>query len=270
MSTYENNYENLLAKFSDFILKDSVNNIYMCIDDKGCQDLLEKYPLKSNKNVVLYGFSSQSDAQIINYHIGNDGLTNFQICYKNIKYDFAMMLPGKYNVQNATACIINCFDFGFTYADIKEALFRVKGVARRFDVYNKKILGYLITVVDDYGHHPTEVTNCLEAIRERYPDKKIIHVFQPHRYTRNRDLLDDWFHALSISDRLILLPTYSAGESVIKGAESQDIAAGLANCTFADSFDHAIYFIEKYLDKDSIILIQGAGDVTNLVEMVGE
>lgn len=268
MATYKNSYQNLLENFANFISKESVKSIYLCADDQGCRDLLAKYTL-TDKNITSYGFSNDADVQIYDYHIA-DEITHFKIRYKGDDLSFKLQLPGRYNVQNATACIIACLDLGFKYEDISNALIKVAGVARRFDIYTKIISGYQVTVIDDYGHHPVEVANSLSAVRDRYPNKKIIHVFQPHRYTRNRDLIKDWPKALALADQLILLPTYSAGEQVIKGAESQDIAKELSQYLLADSFDHAIYFLEELANDDTVVLVQGAGDVTNLVEMLGE
>ena len=268
MATYKNSYQNLLENFANFINKESVKSIYICADDQGCRDLLAKYTL-TDKNITSYGFSGDADVQIYDYHIA-DEITHFKIIYKGDELSFKLQLPGRYNVQNATACIIACLDLGFKYEDINNALITVAGVARRFDIYTKIISGYQVAVIDDYGHHPVEVANSISAVRDRYPNKKIIHVFQPHRYTRNRDLIKDWPKALALADQLILLPTYSAGEQVIKGAESQDIAKELSQYLLSDSFDHAIYFLEELANDDTVILVQGAGDVTNLVEMLGE
>ncbi|OEZ33418.1 UDP-N-acetylmuramate--L-alanine ligase [Francisella endosymbiont of Amblyomma maculatum] len=268
MVTYNNSYQNLLENFANFVSKETVKSIYLCCDDKGCRDLLAKYTFL-DKSITCYGFSANTDVQIYDYHIV-DEVTCFKISYKGNNLSFKLQLPGRYNVQNATACIIACLDLGFKYEDISKALVTVAGVTRRFDIYTKVISGHQVTVIDDYGHHPVEVANSLSAVRDKYPNKKIIHVFQPHRYTRNRDLIKDWPKSLSLADQLILLPTYSAGEQVIKGAQSQDIVKGLSRCLLADSFDHTIYFLEELVDDDTVILIQGAGDVTNLVEMLGE
>ncbi|WP_150465359.1 UDP-N-acetylmuramate--L-alanine ligase [Francisella sp. SYW-2] len=269
MSTYKNSYDNLLENFANFLMKESIENIYLCVDDYGCNDLLERYRSQVIGNIVSYGFATNASAQIYDYRV-NGSLTSFSIEYKSSKYDFKLELPGKYNVQNAAACVITCLDLGFRYEDIYKALITVKGVVRRFDIYAKRILGHEIPVVDDYGHHPVEVVSSIGAVRDRYPDKKIIHVFQPHRYTRNRDLLTDWSKALSLADQLIILPTYSAGEQVIQGAESQDLIRNIPKALMADSFDHVLSLLEKLVDDNTVVLIQGAGDITNLVGMIGE
>ncbi|WP_150467252.1 UDP-N-acetylmuramate--L-alanine ligase [Francisella sp. SYW-9] len=268
MTTYQNSYENLLDNFLQFISKETIQDIYLCADDRGCNDLLEKGALL-DKNIVLYGFSEEADILIKDYYV-TDKYTYFKISYKGIDLDFSIQLPGRYNVQNATACILCCLGFGFKYEDIKQALLNVEGVARRFDLYTKNISGHKVRVIDDYGHHPVEVTNCLSAVRDRFPNKKVIHVFQPHRYTRNRDLFKDWQQALCLSDQLILLPTYTAGEEVILGAESKDIAKKLTNCTLVDDFNSVVSILKLIVNEDTVILVQGAGDVTNLVEMLGE
>ncbi|MED7787923.1 UDP-N-acetylmuramate--L-alanine ligase [Francisella sp. 19X1-34] len=268
MTTYQNSYENLVDNFLQFVSKQAIKDIYLCADDKGCNDLLEKTTLL-DKNIVSYGFSKEADALIEDYFV-ESGYTHFKVCYKGECLDFLIQLPGKYNVQNATACIICCLDLGFEYQDIKQALLRVKGVARRFDLYTRNISGHKIQVIDDYGHHPVEVTNCLAAVRDRFPNKKVIHVFQPHRYTRNRDLFKDWQRALCLADQLILLPTYAASEKVILGAESKDIAKKLTNCVLVDDFESAVHTLKQAVDENTVILVQGAGDVTNLVGILDE
>jgi len=268
MGTYKNSYDNLLENFYSFLSKPSVKNTYICIDDKGCQDLLSNYNL-SNKNVVTYGFSNDANVRVVSYNPAQD-VTNFNIIYQDKEMTFTTGLPGKYNVLNITACISVCLDLGFGYESINIALSDVAGVARRFDIYKKTILNHTVEVIDDYGHHPVEVTNCLSAVKDKYPNKKIIHIFQPHRYSRNRDLLNDWAKALAIGDKLILLPTYSAGEDIIDGATSEVIAESLTNCTLVASFDEAIYQLEQCVTDDTVVLIQGAGDITNIVEMLND
>ena len=268
MDTYKNSYDNLIANFNSFLSKASIEDVYICIDDKGCQDLLSNHNL-SNKNIVTYGFSEDANVRIIDYN-ATQNQTNFTIIYAGQKLAFVTSLPGRYNIQNITACIAICLDLGFSYESIGEALCSVEGVVRRFDVYTKTIVNHKVQVVDDYGHHPVEVTNCLSAVRDKYPDKKIIHIFQPHRYSRNRDLFDDWTKALAIADKLILLPTYSAGEEIIDSATSTAIAKTLTGCTLVESFDEAIHQLEQNISDDTVVLIQGAGDITNIVEMLND
>ena len=268
MGTYKNCYDNLIENFYNFLNKQSIQSIYICSDDKGCQDLLLKSG-PTNKYTVSYGFNDTADIRITHYEV-DQNMTHFSICYKGNRLSFETSLPGKYNVLNITACIVVCLDLGFGYESIKTALCDVEGVARRFDIYTKTIVNHKVQVIDDYGHHPVEVTNGLSAVRDKYPNKKIIHIFQPHRYSRNRDLLDDWTKALAIADKLILLPTYSAGEEIIKKATSLAISKTLSNCILVESFDEAVYQLEQFISGDSVVLIQGAGDVTNIVEMLSD
>ena len=268
MDTYKNCYDNLIENFYDFLNKISVKKAYVCIDDQGCQDLLSRNNL-NYKKIVTYGFNENAGVRVISYVVTQEH-TNFTIMYAGQKLDFITSLPGKYNVLNITACIAVCLDLGFSYKFIKETLYDVKGVVRRFDIYIKTIVGYKVQVIDDYGHHPVEVTNCLSAVKDKYPNKKIIHIFQPHRYSRNRDLFDDWIKVLTIADKLILLPTYSAGEEIIESSTSTTIAKTLTNCVLVESFNEAIYQLEQNIDDDSVVLIQGAGDVTNIVEMLSD
>lgn len=268
MDTYKDCYDNLIENFFSFLSKPSVKKAYICIDDDGCQDLLLRNDL-SSKIVVTYGFDVDADVRVTNYNV-NEQQTDFSIVYNNEELAFTTKLPGKYNVLNITACIANCVDLGFSYQAIKDVLCDVDGVARRFDIYTKTLLNHKVHVIDDYGHHPVEVINCLSAVKDKYPNKKIVHVFQPHRYSRNRDLFPDWVQALAIADKLILLPTYSAGEEIIEGATSQAIARNLTNCSLVESFDEAIYQLEQNIDEETVVLIQGAGDVTNIIEMLND
>ena len=262
MSTYKNSYNVLLENFYAFLSKECVETIIICIDDKGCRDLLSKYDL-SNKNVISYGFSIEADVQVSNYEV-RDSQSTFDINSKS----FSTKLPGKYNVLNAVASIISCKELGFDAMSIANELTNVAGVSRRFDIHNITINNVNVDVVDDYGHHPVEVSSCLQAVRDRYPGKEIIHVFQPHRYSRNRDLFADWKKALQNSDKLLLLPTYSAGEDEIVGFTSEDMAKGLTNCELIANLESAKQKLKNIINQKSVVLVQGAGDVTNLIELL--
>lgn len=268
METYKNNYDHLLENFYNFITKKAVKDIYLCVDDKGCENIINKYSF-DDKNIITYGFSDKADLQIFDYKVLN-AKSYFSIRYKSKILEFSTLLPGRYNVLNVAVCIACCLDFGFSYQDIKEALETVAGVNRRFDTYKKTISGVKTIVIDDYGHHPVEVTNSISAVRDLYPNKKIIHVFQPHRYSRNKDLFEDWQQALQIADQLILLPTYSAGENIVAGATSVDMAKNISTAKVVDDFNEAISLLEQIIDDDSVVLVQGAGDITNLVGMLSD
>lgn len=266
MGTYKDCYDNLVDNFYNFLNKLSVIKAYICVDDEGCQDLLSRNDL-SNKNITTYGFDKDADVRIVDYK-ATEKQTDFTVVYAGQKLAFTTSLPGRYNALNIAVGIAVCLDAGFSYESIRDVLRDVEGVARRFDIYTKTIIGHKVQVIDDYGHHPVEVLNCLSAVKDKYPNKKVIHIFQPHRYSRNRDLFDDWKVALAIADKLILLPTYSAGEEIIEGATSRAMAETLSNCTLVQSFDEAIYQLEQSVNDGTVVLIQGAGDVTSIVEML--
>ena len=267
MATYGNNYKNLLNSFYKFINQDSITQAtFLCIDDKGCNDLLKNYDL-TNKNIITYGFSQKSDVQILKYSVKNN-YSYFEIKFSNgLKKSFSSKFVGKHNALNICACIAYCYYLGFELDNIKNVLKNIDGVCRRFDEHNININSKNITFIDDYGHHPVEVKCTLEAIFDKYPNKEIIHIFQPHRYSRNKDFFQEWLEILSLSNKLILLPTFSAGEKKIEGFTSLDIANKL-NCDFVENFEIAINKIKQSLNDNSIVLIQGAGDVTNLIQMI--
>lgn len=267
MSTYQNSYDTLLDNFYNFASKESIESLYICIDDSGCKDLLSKYSL--DKNIITYGFAKDSDAVIDDYRIEGSS-AHFSISCRGNNIGLSTLLPGNHNVLNAAVCVVKCLDLGFKISDIQQSLATVEGVKRRFDIYKKTINGINTTVVDDYGHHPAEVECCLSAMKDRFPGKDIIHIFQPHRYSRNRDLFDDWIRVLNNVDKLILMPTYAASEEHDESASSKELAKHLPKCTVVTSFDEAIIEIEKIIDSNSVVLTQGAGDITNLVGMLDD
>ena len=148
----------------------------------------------------------------------------------------------------------------------------MEGVQRRLEIKGE-VKG--ITVVDDYGHHPTEIKTTLAAARECWPDRRIVVVFQPHRYTRTRALFDDFTRAFNQSDVLLVLPIYSAGEPQIEGVDSQGLFEGIRahghrEVLFSDGFNAAAAHLKNLLVAGDILLTQGAGDVWKLGETVLE
>ncbi|APC97117.1 UDP-N-acetylmuramate--L-alanine ligase [Francisella frigiditurris] len=268
MATYNNSYENLLENFYEFLNKSSIETIFLCIDDKGCQDLLSKYSQLHSKKVITYGFSKEADINILAYEI-KDNFNCFKVKFPSgEKLNFKTILPGKYNALNCSVAIACCKELGFDLKSLQTLLPEVQGVGRRFDIYKININEINIDAIDDYGHHPVEVSSCLQAVKDKYPNKKIIHIFQPHRYSRNKDLFDSWKAVLSTADNLFLLPTYAAGEEEILGATSKDLAEGLSNCLLVNDFEHVKEELKNIVDENSVILIQGAGDVTNLIDLL--
>jgi UDP-N-acetylmuramate--alanine ligase len=177
-------------------------------------------------------------------------------------------LPGLHNVYNATASIAVGLELNVPLAAIKTALRSLEGVQRRLEI--KGEIGD-ITVVDDYGHHPTEIKTTLDALEKCWPARRKVVVFQPHRYTRTQALFDDFTRAFYQSDALLVLPIYAASEKVIEGVNGQRLCEGIqahghkeVHC--AKGMKSAIAYLKKNLKPGDVLLTLGAGDVWKVGE----
>jgi UDP-N-acetylmuramate--alanine ligase len=179
-------------------------------------------------------------------------------------------LAGDHNVLNALAAIAVATEEGVSDAAILAGLKAFSGVGRRFDVADGiRFAGKQITVVDDYGHHPTEVAMVIEAARKVWPDRRLVMTYQPHRYTRTHDLYDDFTKVLSTVDKLVLLEVYAAGEDPIAGADSHALCQGIRergslNPIYAANPAEAFDLLPNILENGDVLLVQGAGNVNQL------
>ena len=185
------NKETLQSSFYDFT--ELLENKKKLIVEEGLENLFE--------NNLSYGFNIESNLQILNIKI-IDSCYQFDIKYRNkIHKNFIFKMPGKYNLLNAAGAILSCLENEINIEDIRLALQSYKGVKRRFDIH---IESSKFVYIDDYAHHPSEITALLDAVKEFYPNKKLIGVFQPHLYSRTRDFLKDFSLSLSYLDELFL------------------------------------------------------------------
>ena len=236
----------------------------LCLDDEPIQDIIPKI----KKRFTTYGVSSQADVQAKN--IESKGLTS-RFAVKHLGEnlgEISLNLPGIHNVYNAMASIAVGLELGIDFEVIKSALQTVQGVQRRLEIKGSV---RDITVVDDYGHHPTEIKFTLQAARESWPDRRIVVVFQPHRYSRTEALFDDFTRSFYQSDVLVVLPIYAASEKAIKGVDSQLLfeeirAHGHKDVVFVPSFTAAVAHLKQTLTAGDILLTLGAGDVYKLGE----
>jgi len=236
----------------------------LCLDDEPIQDIIPKI----KKRFTTYGVSSQADIQANN--IESKGLTS-RFAVKHLGEhlgEISLNLPGIHNVYNAMASIAVGLELSIDFEVIKSALETVQGVQRRLEI---KGIARDITVVDDYGHHPTEIKFTLQAAKESWPDRRIVVVFQPHRYSRTQALFDDFTRSFYQSDMLVVLPIYAASEKAIKGVDSQLLfeeirAHGHKNVVFMPSFTAAVSHLKQTLTPGDILLTLGAGDVYKLGE----
>jgi UDP-N-acetylmuramate--alanine ligase len=189
--------------------------------------------------------------------------------------DITLNLPGRHNVQNALAAIAVATELGVLDAAIRKALAEFRGVGRRFQRYGEIRLGPSahpagnFTLVDDYGHHPVEMQATLDAARGAFPGRRIVLAFQPHRYTRTRDLFEDFVKVLSGVDALLLAEVYPAGEAPIVAADGRSLArairvAGKAEPVFVESITDMPGAIRKIVRAGDVVVTMGAGSIGNV------
>ena len=231
----------------------------LCLDNEFVQDIIPKI----KKRYTTYGMSPQADFHAKNISI--EGLKSRYKVYRHGKAlgEIALNLPGIHNVYNSMAGVAVGMELGIPFDIIKNALETLQGVQRRLEIKGE---AKGITVVDDYGHHPTEIKTTLQAAKEIWPDRRIVVVFQPHRYTRTKALFDDFTRAFYQSDHLVILPIYPAGEKKIEGVDSVSLCEGIAShghkeVAYIEGHESAVTYLNHALRKNDILLTQGAGDV---------
>jgi UDP-N-acetylmuramate--alanine ligase len=231
----------------------------LCLDNEAVQDLLPQV----KKRTATYGMSPQADFQIgeVSFH-GRQ--SRFRVRHRGAALgDFRLNLPGIHNVYNAAASIAVGVELDIPVERIQAALEGISGVQRRLEVKGE---ARGVTVVDDYGHHPTEIKVTLQAAKSCWPERRMVVVFQPHRYTRTRALFDEFTRAFYQSDLLYVLPVYSAGEDEIAGVSGEALCAGIKahghrQAFYAASAAAAAAALKKTLRPGDLLLTLGAGDV---------
>ncbi len=262
------NYTNLENSFIKFINKTPpIGKCIICIDDKNIKKLKKKI---KTKNILTYGFNSNSDYQIIKpkYNINN---CKFDLIVKNflgkkmIIKNIILNLIGKHNILNSVAAISVCLNLGIKIKIIKEALLKFTGVQRRMTkIFEKNNNEFY----DDYAHHPTEIYSVLEGIKKVANKKKITSVFQPHRFSRVNLLKKEFSKSFKFSDRVVLCPIYAAGEKVSKNFDLIKFGKMIslnsnANVVIVKDEVNFKNFLRKNLVTNEIIIGMGAGTISN-------
>ena len=237
----------------------------LCLDNEPIQDLIPRM----KKRYTTYGMTSQADFQIRDVECGQQR-SRFDIYHRGNKMGMINLnLPGIHNVYNATASIAVGVELNIAFDQIKKALETVEGVQRRLEIKGES---NGVTVIDDYGHHPTEIKVTLETIEENWQNRRKVVVFQPHRYSRTRALFDEFSRAFYQSDVLVVLPIYAASEKKIEGVTSQKLceeikAHGHKEVIYADGFKAALSLLKQTLQPGDVLLTLGAGDVWKVGDM---
>ncbi|SDY20150.1 UDP-N-acetylmuramate--L-alanine ligase [Nitrosomonas sp. Nm33] len=268
MATYGHDFTKLKQTFVEFIEHLPFYGMaVLCIDDKNVRDITSA----TTKPVTTYGLSES--AHISASDIRHDS-GRMHFCARigvngaSRKINIMLNLPGIHNVQNALAAIAVCNELSVSDAAIVRALATFGGVERRFQRYGEiKLAGQSsFTLIDDYGHHPVEIAATMAAARGAFPGRRLVLVFQPHRYTRTRDVFEDFVRVLSSADLLLLTEVYAAGEDPIIAADSKSLARairvlGKLEPIYTENVDELPAMIHGVVSDGDVVLIMGAGSI---------
>lgn len=266
MSTYEGDFNRLKATFIEFLHRLPFYGLaVLCIDDPIVREVLPEI----SRPVITYGLTPDADFKTLEYkQVGMQTQFIVERPKGLSPLSVTLNLPGRHNVLNALAAIAVASELKVQDNAITNALLHFAGIGRRFQIYGDFVLpnGGRVTLVDDYGHHPREIAATLQAARDSWPDRRLVMVYQPHRYTRTRDLFNDFCNVLSLPDKLMLLDVYSAGETYIQGADGAALVGeikkiGKIDPIFVDSHEHLPQLIARELKDGDVLLMQGAGNI---------
>lgn len=234
----------------------------LCLDDANLQSLLPRI----EKRTITYGLKSQADYTARNISV--EGLQTYFTVYHQDKKLGKMMSGalGRHNVCNTLAAVAVGMELGMKFATIADSLENFSGVQRRFEILKQS---ESLIIVDDYGHHPVEIQATLETAKEVWPDRRLIVIFQPHRYSRTQHLMESFFSAFNDADQLLLLDIYAAGETAIEGVHSQRIAEGVKefghkNVEYIGGAESVLPHLQKVIKPGDIVMTLGAGNIGEL------
>jgi len=264
LGTHEGDFARLKQSFIDFLHNLPFYGLaVLCADDGHVQSILHSV----GRPFVTYGFGESADVRAVN--VERAGL---QSRYRALReghppLDLTLNLPGRHNVLNSLAAVAVATELRVADAAIQKALANFQGIDRRLQQLGEiRWAGGSALVVDDYGHHPTEVSATLDAVRQAWPSRRLVLAFQPHRYTRTRDLLDDFGRVLGECDLLLVAEVYAAGEAPIAGADGRAICRavrtrGLIEPVFVERVEDLAEALRTVLRDGDVVLTMGAGNI---------
>jgi UDP-N-acetylmuramate--alanine ligase len=269
LATHDGDFSRLKQSFVDFLHNLPFYGLaVLCADDEQVRSILEAVA----RPFVTYGFDDGADIRAVN--VQRMGL---QSCFEALRpgrtpLKITINLPGRHNVLNSLAAVAVATELDVPDVAIQRALANFQGIDRRLQQLGEiQWPGGKATLVDDYGHHPTEVAATLEAVRQGWPERRLVLAFQPHRYTRTRDLLDDFGRVLGECDVLLVTEVYAAGEAPIAGADGRAICRavrtrGLIEPVFVEHVDELAESLRSVLHDNDVVLIMGAGNIGTVAQ----
>lgn len=264
METYQGDFEKLKDTYIEFLHNLPFYGLaVVCIDNPVVRELLPRI----SRQVITYGFSEDADVRAVNYQ-QNGAVSHFTVEVAGQEpLNMSVNLPGQHNVLNALAGVAVAKDEGVNDEAICQALSEFEGIGRRFETLtNFTTAAGNMVLVDDYGHHPSEVKATIIAMRQGWPDKRLVMIFQPHRFSRTRDLYEDFVEVLSEVDCLFLLDVYSAGETPISSADSKSLARsirqrGQIEPVYVSDVAKLPQLLATQLQDNDMVITQGAGSI---------
>jgi len=274
METYHGDFNELVQTFIEFLHRLPFYGLAVCcVDNETVKQLCKQV----ERPIITYGFSEDALVRVVDYQ--QQGIKTHFLVPAYDHYDpmkVSLNLPGKHNALNALSTIAVAREIGVSDDVIVSALKKFAGVGRRFQPLGEHIFAQgTASVFDDYGHHPTELAATAQAVRDCWPNRRFVMVFQPHRYTRTRDLFQEFVEVLSKVDVLIVLKEYAAGETLIEGADAQSLCQkirekGLIDPIFVSDAKELSKVLNRVVKEGDVVFSQGAGSVSRIMrEIVG-
>ncbi len=274
LENYGGSFENLNKAFLEFLHHLPFHGAaVLCADDPQVAALIPEV----TRAVVTYGLSEQADIHATEVRQSGREMTfNLHLPNETGSHEVRLNLPGEHNVRNALGAIAVAWELGVDVTGVTSALADFQGIGRRFaEVGSYAVTDGEVMVVEDYGHHPSELRATLQAARSGWPDKRIVAVFQPHRYSRTRDLFDDFVQVLSEADLVVLTDIYSAGEAPIEGIDSRTLCQSIRlrgkvePLLIANAADIANE-LPAMVHGGDLVLLMGAGNIGSIAEQIRE
>lgn len=274
MDTYDHDFEKLKQAFVYFCQRLPFYGMaVMCVDDPNVRDILPKI----TKPITTYGFDEAAQVRAMDARFEN-GQMRFRVMREGLDdLEVTLNHPGMHNVLNALAAIAVATEVGASDAPIVKALLEFHGVGRRFESHGEVHLktGGSFQVIDDYGHHPAEMAATLAAARGAFPGRRLVLVFQPHRYTRTRDCFEDFVRILSQTDALVLTEVYPAGEIPIVAADGRALAravrvVGHVEPVFVEHVAELPAIVLELVHDGDVVLVMGAGSIGQVAARIAE
>ena len=276
LPTYGGDFSRLKQAFVEFLHHLPFYGVaVVCVDDAEVRSLLPEI----TRPVIRYGIDFDADvcASNIRYQ-GGQTVFDVMLPEANEPVEITLNMPGRHNVLNALAAICIAHELGVSTQDMQAALFKFEGIGRRMHMYgeakiSQKNFQGTVTLVDDYAHHPTELAASLSAAKNAWPDKRLVVVFQPHRFTRTRDLFEDFSQVLSDIDVLMLTEIFAAGEEPISGADGRALCAsirarGKVNPVFVEDVEKLASELQAVLQDGDLVLTMGAGSIGRIASQL--